>query len=139
MKASDVIRDKLDSLGGKSRIFLLNNDLCNVEKKNNYCFICDKLPNQEVDFEIFDIVVKFLLKHYGHADKGSARNSKVGLGQCSRDTVMYAIATEYYGKKDGESSFDPLFVIAAILDWANVAKNERGYIQLINPSLWEED
>ena len=45
---------------------------------------------------------------------------------------MYAIATEYYGKEEGESSFDPLFVIAAILDWAGIARNERGYMELIN-------
>jgi hypothetical protein len=49
---------------------------------------------------------------------------------------MYAIATEYYGKEEGESSFDPLFVIAAILDWAGIARNERGYMELINVAIW---
>ena len=33
-------------------------------------------------------------------------------------------------KSKGESVDDPVFVIAAILDWANIAKNERGKITL---------
>lgn len=44
---------------------------------------------------------------------------------------MYEIATKYYGKVDGNSSFDPLFVIAAILDWAKIARNCRGYLELL--------
>lgn len=50
---------------------------------------------------------------------------------CAKGTVMYEIATKYYGKVDGNSSFDPLFVIAAILDWANIARNCRGYLELL--------
>lgn len=44
---------------------------------------------------------------------------------------MYAIATKYYGKNDGESSYDPLFVIAAMLEWAGIAKNGHGFIKLL--------
>ena len=44
---------------------------------------------------------------------------------------MYQIATQYYGKKIGESTFDPLFVLAAMLEWAEIAENGWGYIKLI--------
>lgn len=44
--------------------------------------------------------------------------------------IMLLCATECYGKCDGESSFDPIFIIAAILENAGICKNERGYIQL---------
>ena len=100
-------------------------------------FVSDKLPYQNVDWSIFDIVVDFLKKQpHGRAVKGGCRSSKVGENKCGKETVMYAIATEYYGKTQGESSFDPLFVIAAILDWAGIATNERGYMELKNVSIW---
>lgn len=44
---------------------------------------------------------------------------------------MYEIATKYYGKVDGDSSFDPLFVVAAILDRAKIVRNCRGYLELL--------
>lgn len=44
---------------------------------------------------------------------------------------MYRIATEYYGKAEGESTFDPIFVLAAMLQWAGIAENGRGYLRLI--------
>ena len=33
-------------------------------------------------------------------------------------------------KKEGMSVFDPVFVLSAILDWAGIAHNERGYLEL---------
>ena len=33
-------------------------------------------------------------------------------------------------KEHGESVFDPVFVLAAVLDWADIANNERGEIVL---------
>lgn len=39
-------------------------------------------------------------------------------------------AIHYFGKKPGESCFDPAFVLAAVLEWAGIAKNGWGYIQL---------
>ena len=35
-------------------------------------------------------------------------------------------------KKKTKRLFDPLFVVAAILDWAQIANNKRGYIELKN-------
>ena len=34
------------------------------------------------------------------------------------------------GKKEGMSVFDPVFVLSAILDWAGIAHNGRGYLEL---------
>ena len=137
MKASEIVYKKLKENGGDSWITLLNGDKTHIITQGRNYFVSDKLAYQEVDYSIFDIVVSFLKKQpYGKAIKGGARGSRVGENKCTKDTVMYAIATEYYGKQEGESSFDPLFVIAAILEWANIARNERGYIQLFNRSIW---
>lgn len=133
MKPSELVAKLLRMNGGKKTIMLLNGDKTRISIGGKDFFVSDKLPNQRIDFSVFDIVADFLKKQPGSkAPKGGCRNSKVGFGQCGRGTVMYTIATEYYGKEEGESSFDPLFVIAAILDWAGIARNCRGYIQLLN-------
>ena len=137
MKASEIVIQKLKEAGGDAWITLLNGDETRVSIAGRDYFVSDKLPYQNVDWSIFDIVVDFLKKQpHGRAVKGGCRSSKVGENKCGKETVMYAIATEYYGKAQGESSFDPLFVIAAILDWAGIATNERGYMELKNVSIW---
>lgn len=137
MKASIIIQNKLNEAGGKALITLLNGDNCYLTRESADSFTCDKLPHQYVTFNIFDIVVDFLKNQkYGKAVKGGCRNSKVGEGKCGKETIMYIIATKYYKKEIGDSSFDPLFVIAAVLDWAGIARNSRGFITLNNPTIW---
>lgn len=46
------------------------------------------------------------------------------------DTVVGTIAIKYSGKSIGESMYNPVFVLAAILDWAGIAHNRRGDIEL---------
>ncbi len=48
---------------------------------------------------------------------------------------MGAVAINYFGKSQGESCYDPVFVLAAVMDWTGVATNMRGYIQLKNMDL----
>lgn len=43
---------------------------------------------------------------------------------------MGAIAVKYFRKQYGESTYDPVFVLAAVLDWAGIATNQRGYLTL---------
>ena len=78
----------------------------------------------------FDGIVDFLKQNGGRVVKGGCRNSKVGFDKCTKGTLCYYVATECYGKSIGESSFDPIFIVAAILENAGICKNERGYIQL---------
>ena len=90
----------------------------------------DKLPPNDFEYSIFDIIVDLLLREGGKARKGNGRNYRFGYGDCTEDTVIGAIAKEYFGKQVGESTFDPVFVLAAVLDWAGIAHNCRGYIEL---------
>lgn len=77
----------------------------------------------------FDGIVDFIKQNGGRVKKGGCR-SKAGQGNCTEGTLGYYVATECYGKCDGGSSTDPIFIIAAILENAGICKNERGYIQL---------
>lgn len=42
-----------------------------------------------------------------------------------------------HGARFGDTAFGPGFVIAAVLDWAEVCHNERGYLT-INPKFMSE-
>ena len=133
MKPSEVIRKKLqESNSNTATITLYSGENFSVKMGNGDYFVSEKLPFQEISFDIFDIVVDFLKTQPNFKGrKGGCRNSKVGEGNCTKETVMYAIATKYYGKNDGESSYDSLFVIAAMLEWAGIAKNGHGFIKLL--------
>lgn len=132
---STAVKNKLIGNGGSATIKLLNGDVCHITlSRNNTGFTSDKLNHYAVfySFEVFDFIQELLLQNGGQAVKGAGRGKedKVGYGKCGLDTVVGYIAHKYSGIGLGESTFDPVFVLAAILDWANLAKNCRGYIEI---------
>ena len=132
-KPSDIIRNKLIAAGGSVSIPQYNGDLCEIYLcENGNSFGSPKLAQVTFEFGIFDIVVDFLRREGGKARKGMGRgpHDKVGSKNCDEHTVMGVIAMEYWGKQEGESTFDPVFAIAAMLSWAEIADNGRGYLQL---------
>lgn len=110
--------------GKKHEIYLSDN--------NEYLYSDTGLgKNNFLYLNWFDGVVDFIKQNGGRVEKGNCRdNSKVGFEKCTKGTLSYYIATECYGKRDGESSFCPIPIVAAILDNAGICKNERGYISL---------
>lgn len=130
---SDVVKKKLYDNQGRAVIPLYNGDNCRIAiSETGDSFVCDKLPGQKTEFRVFDIIVDFLKENGGIAPKGLGRGTeKVGYGKCGPETVIYQIATKYYGKQEGKSTFDPVFVLAAVLDWAEIAENGRGYLRLL--------
>lgn len=132
-KASDIIRRKLLDEGSSARIpQLREGNYAEIHLIGDNAIASDKLPSFELYLNVFDIVVDFIKKQGGKAKKGGGRSSdsKVGYGNCTEDTVMFCVATEYFGHSLGESTFDPIFIIAAVLDWAGIAYNQVGYITL---------
>lgn len=129
MKASEIIIKKLRDSNNKVTVKLLKGDEWEVVLNDDNTFSSNKLGPNSLDFSIFDVIVDYLISNDGRAIKGSGRVKK---GQLKKDTIMFQIATKYYGKKEDETTFDPLFVVTAILDWAQIANNKRGYIELKN-------
>lgn len=112
------------TLRGKQHEICLSND-------SEYFYSCKGLGSaNRLYLSWFDGIVDFIKQNSGKVEKGGCRNSKVGQGNCTEGTLGYYVATECYGKCDGGSSTDPIFIIAAILENAGICKNERGYIQL---------
>jgi hypothetical protein len=133
---SQQVKTTLMNAGGSARVRLLNGDICHVIVNSEKTgFVSDKLNNFCVcyRFEVFDVIQELLTKKGGRAVKGAGRGKedKVGYGKCGLDTVVGYIAYHYSGIQIGDSTFDPVFVLAAILDWANIARNCRGYIEVI--------
>jgi hypothetical protein len=131
-KASDIIRNKLYESGGQATIHSISGKPYVIKAAiDGRSFLCDELPIQPpYEYTVFDVIVDLLLKQGGKARKGNGRNYRLGYGDCTEDTVIGAISINYAGKSIGSSVFDPVFVLVAVLEWAGIAHNRRGYIEL---------
>ena len=131
-KASEIIKHMLKENGGKAIVYTLQGLPCEISvDTDGGSILSDKLPiKPPYRFEVFDLIVDLLLSNNGRAKKGNGRNYKFGEPECDETTVVGYIAKHYWNKTDGESVFDPVFVLAAVLEWAGIAHNERGELVL---------
>ena len=130
--ASEIIKAKLLSCGGRVIVYSARGLPCEIwADADGKSFVSNKLPiKPNYEYRVFDVIVELLLANGGRARKGNGRNYKLGEPECDETTVVGAKAKNYAGKKNGESVFDPVFVFAAILEWAGIAHNERGELVL---------
>lgn len=131
-KASEIIKAKLMDNGGHITVYTLRGLPCEVwADSDGKSFISDKLPiKPPYTYDVFDIIVDLLSTQGGSARKGNGRNYRLGEPECDETTVVGAVAKYYNGKQNGESVFDPVFVFSAILEWAGIARNDRGELVL---------
>ena len=132
VKASEIIKAKLIEHGGRIVVHTARGLPCEIiAHSDGQSFITKKLPIKPAyEYKVFDVVVDVLLANGGRARKGNGRNYRLGHAECNENTVVGAIALNYAGKKLGDSVFDPVFVLAAVLEWAGIASNERGELVL---------
>lgn len=137
-KASDIVKQMLIEHNGRAIVHTARGLPCEVKvASDGISFLSNKLPgNPPYRYEVFDVIVDLLISQGGRARKGNGRNSKLGEPDCDETTVVGAIAYNYAHKKAGTSVFDPVFVLAAILEWAGIADNERG--ELVLTSTYQE-
>jgi hypothetical protein len=63
--------------------------------------------------------------------KGKSRSgAKLGSDDLPLDSIEGCIAHKVHGVQIGKTAFGPGFVIAAVLDWAEICNNERGYLNI---------
>lgn len=129
--ASEIIKAKLKAYGGHVTVYTARGLPCEIyAEPDGTTFTSNKLPVKPAyDYRVFDDIVELLVKQGGRAKKGNGRNYKLGEPGCEENTVVGTIAI-HRGRTFGESVFDPVFVIAAILEWAGIAINGRGELIL---------
>lgn len=132
-KASEIIKTKLKENGGVVTVHTARGLPCKIyAHEDGTTFGSDKLPvavSAQYSYEVFDTIVRLLQANGGRAPKGNGRNYKFGEGQCTEQTVVGAVA-KWRGHKYGDSVYDPVFVLAAVLEWAGIAENGRGELIL---------
>lgn len=133
-KASEIIKAKLKENGGRVIVRTVTGLPCEIcAAPDGVSFVSPKLPIKPAyEFAIFDVIVDLLIRNDGRARKGNGRNHKFGHAECDENTVVGAVAVARSGGKvrPGDSVFDPVFVLAAVLEWAEIANNGRGELTL---------
>lgn len=132
VKASEIIKARILDNGGRIVVHTLRGLPCEIIAANDgKSFVSKKLPiKPPYEYKVFDVIVDLLLENGGRARKGNGRNYKFGHPECDSKTVVGAIALNYAGKKLGDSVFDPVFALAAVMEWAGIVNNERGELVL---------
>ena len=132
-KASEIIKGKIKENGGHVTVYTARGLPCEITAEpDGKTFSSNKLPvSDRYDYKVFDVIADLLLEQGGRARKGNGRNYKLGEKGCETDTVVGAIAV-YRGYELGASVYDPVFVMAAVLEWAGIAKKGRGELILKN-------
>ncbi len=127
------IKKKLNEIGGHVSIPMYSGDLCEIGfDPNGKGLVSNKIPvANQLTWEVFDAAVEVVIQNGGKAMKGKARSgAKLGSDDLPLDSVEGYIAYKVHGAQKGDTAFGPVFVIAAILDWADVCNNERGYLTI---------
>jgi hypothetical protein len=128
------IKEKLNSSGGKAAIPLFKGELCEISyDPNGKGLRSPKIPPANyLTWEAFDAAVEVVIQNGGKAKKGNAQSgAKLGSDKLPLDSVEGYIAHKVNGTEIGKTAFGPGFVIAAVLDWAGICRNERGYLSII--------
>lgn len=133
-KPSDIIRNLFIKQKGKIHISTLTGiEYDAFLSKEGEAFETEALPfSADFEFRIFDVVYDLLKRENGKVKKGNGHNYKLGENGCTDKTVCGIIGYEYFHKKTGDSVFDPVFIICAIMDYAGICRNTRGYLLLSN-------
>lgn len=131
-KASEIIKAKLLENGGHVTVYTARGLPCEIwADSDGKSFVSDKLPiKPNYEYTVFDVIVELLAANGGRAKKGNGRNYKLGHPNCDEHTVVGVVAKNYAGRKVGDSVFDPVFVLAAVLEWAGIVHNGRGELVL---------
>lgn len=127
------IKEKLNVSGGKTTIKLLQGDPCDIWfDTNGKGLVSPKIPpSNQLVWEAFDAAVEVVIQNGGKAVKGKARSgAKLGSDDLPLNSVEGYIAHIVHGVQEGETAFGPGFVIAAVLDWAEICINQRGYLTI---------
>lgn len=138
--ASNIIKEKLYENNGRAIVHSARGNAYEIRAcRDGLSFECNELPiKPNYEYTVFDTMVECIHKNGGTAQKGNGRNFKLGESHCDDSTLVGYIAKHYSGKEDGNSVFDPVFILVSVLEWAGVAYNCRGYVEFTEAYLYNK-
>ena len=137
-----TIKEKLNINEGRALIPQFRGDLCEIRYDiSGNGLTTPKIPiPDQLTWDVFDAAVEIVIKNGGKVVKGKAQTgARLGSDDLPIDSLEGYIAYKVRGKKIGETAYGPGFVVAAILDWADICNNERGYISIKSQFLKKRD
>ena len=129
-KASEIVKAFFAKECGIAKIETKTGKVFTVDADQNTIGSYDGLRDTRYEYRVFDMIVELLVSKGGEAKKGNGRNFRVGEKGCELDTVAGMIGNKYHNKAVGEYTFDPVFLLVAIMDRVGIIYNMRGYIRL---------
>lgn len=127
------IKEKLNANNGQAMIPLYNGELCDIAyNPSGKGLLSSKIPpKDQLTWQSFNAAVEVVVNNGGKAPKGNARSgAQLGSRGLSLNSVEGYIAHKVFGVQEGQTAFGPGFVIAAVLDWAEICSNLRGYLKI---------
>jgi hypothetical protein len=127
------IKEKLNATDGQATIMLYSGDRCDIWfDEDDKGLVSSIIPaTNQLGWEAFDAAVEVVINNGGKAKKGNAQSgAKLGTVKLMLNSVEGYIAHKVHGVQEGETAFSAGFVICAILDWAGICRNEKGYLKI---------
>ncbi|MBE5821277.1 MAG: hypothetical protein E7311_01640 [Clostridiales bacterium] len=129
---ASTIKGKLNEAGGEA---IIKNGTSNfkigyAEDESGISFATPKGEEKVLPWNAFFATVDILKENEGKAIKGDATKGKLGCKELPLDSVEGYVAATVYGKKKRQTVEKNVSQIGALLEWTDIAKNGRGYLEL---------
>jgi len=132
-KAIKQIQSKFSGVGSTEQIPLMNGKSYFKATLKHDGVEVDNLGTQKfLPWKVFEETVRLLstAPDGKRRQKGNSHNGKLGDKLLPLDSIEGHIAAKVYGKPEGKSVFRRISPVAALLSWASICDNGRGYLSL---------
>jgi hypothetical protein len=129
-RASEIVKSFFASQGGIAKIETKTGKLFTVDADQYTIGSYDGLRDTRYEYKVFDMITELLISKGGEAKKGNGRNFRVGEKGCELDTIAGMVGYKYHKKAIGEYTFDPVFLLVAIMERVGILHNLHGYVRL---------
>lgn len=131
--AIQIIKSKFDGINSSRQIPLMRKgDFFTAILREDGIEV-DNLSSQKLlPWIVFEETINLLAKadSYKGVRKGNAMNGKLGDKRLPSDSIEGNLAEKVYNRKEGNSVFRRITPIAALLSWASLCTNRKGYLIL---------
>ena len=128
---ASTIKAKMNEVGGMATIKNGTSkfEIGYAQDESGICFKNVKGQEKTIPWTAFFATVDILKEKDGKAIKGDATKAKLGGKELPLDSVEGYVASTVYGKKRRQTVEKNVSEIAALLDWVDISKNGRGYLE----------